>query len=906
MPAATTDESGQCRQCAAFLTVEIAAGLCINCVSSRLSSASSSVAAAPEMPEGFEFIETLGSGGMGEVHLAYQPALERYVALKQLAGRWQEDDRARDRFLREARAAAALAHPGIVRLLEIGTEAKASWYTMEYIEGGDLSQYQEQRGGSLPWREAVALMALVADAVQHAHSAGIAHRDLKPSNILLEATGAPKVADFGLAWLAGNTGRELTATGEVLGTPGYLAPEAIVPPASPVDPRLSDIHALGALLYHLVAGRLPFEGDHPMAILNAIANRPAPRLPRMPGCEGPIPAALDTICTTCLAKNPSDRFASAGELAAALRSCAASRHSLPGQLRARRWIVVLGVGMTVLTAASPWLFEAVSQQLAPALPALPIVAIARPQVLDENEVTSMLALGLQEELIVSLTRFTELKVISSQSMRRLGARDQDAQVARETVGAGALVATRIRYWRDEIWVSVQLVDTADGTAQWSRTYRRRASNTLNIQADIATDIAIGLNRRLRPMGQEARRGTASDVPAAQALFLQARLLMTDASDSVRNPGRAAELLTQATALDPSFALAFAHLSVVHTQIYNWSNERTERRLALGLEAAQEALRLNPDLAEAEIALGNYYLRGSRDYATARLHIDRAITLSPHLPTALEAMASIERRQGDFAAAAKHFEAALQLDPLNAILAYNTADTFLRQHDYVKADAILTHSLAVIPGHIALRKLRGDLYVAWKGDLGPMREDIEGRSPMLPSADLYLMDRIDYLILDSKVDDALAALRSSSFKRIEGQSIYLLRDGYEALLAQLAGHTDAVQEPAQRALKALTLLVERSPNDPRLLLHIAQMHAILGQMAEARTLVERILSPGDLARADAFDRGLYLRSAATMFALANHDKEAREMLRAALHEPGQTSRFYVKLHPALSRFANDFP
>ncbi len=902
--------SGFCPQCARPLGPGPVEALCVACLTRRLQTAvppADDIRPPAALPPGFEFVESLGHGGMGDVYLVFQDNLSRYVALKQLSGAWQHHPRARERFLREAQAAARLSHPGIVPILQIGADAPGVWYAMEYMEGGDVAQLLARRGGRLPWREAVALVQQVADAIRHAHAAGVVHRDLKPSNILLDAAGAPKVADFGLAWLASHEGRDLTAPGEILGTPAYLPPETLSSAGRSHDPRLGDLYSLGALLFHLVAGRPPFAGQYPREILGAIANEPAPRLSSV-AADPAIPDALDDVCATCLRKSPADRYASASHLLQALHACTGPPRAWH-RWRRRSWRLALcAVAVLALAAAAVQWSDARPWEMLRGLVATPapVIAIVPLEPVGTDDATAFLASALQDELASTLTRITDLKVIATRSTRTFPLHTSDWRAARETLGADTILAGKVRKWEDRVWVSVQLIDTRDGTIPWSRTYIVRESNALNLQTDIATAIAIQLNRALRPGRQDASRGTTSRSPHAQERFARARALMTDASNSVADLATAASLLEQALQADPDFALAAAQLSLAHSQIYHWGNDRSDRRLALVLDAAHTALRLNPDLAEAEIALGHYYFRGSRDYVTARRHFDRALALSPHHAEALEALAHAERREGAFAAAARHFEAALQIDPLNAILAYNTADTFLRLRDYEKASALLHRSLSLRPGHVALVKLRGDLYVAWKGDLDPMRHDIEHRDPSQPTPDLFLMDRIDYLILAHQLDEALSALRASRLTVLEGQSIYLTRDGYEALLLQLAGQNAAARPFAARTLAALREELTRRPNDPRVLLHAGQMETIVGNFAEAQRLVRRILTPGDLAAADAFDRGIYLRSFAVMLATSGQDEPAREAIDLLLREPNQTSPAYLSLHPALRRFSPKNP
>ncbi|MCX6952636.1 MAG: serine/threonine-protein kinase, partial [Verrucomicrobia bacterium] len=418
-----------CPQCERPSSAGHADGLCLRCVAQHLHASSAPPATTAEgapLPPGYESVELLGQGGMGEVHLAFQANLSRYVALKRLSRPWLRDARAEERFLREARAAGRLSHPGIVPVLEVGRHGGAVWYTMEYVEGGDLAQFLARRGGRLPWAEAVDLVAAVAEAISHAHSAGVAHRDLKPSNILIAADGRPKVGDFGLAWLAAHEAQELTATGEVLGTPAYLPPETLSS-AGPADPRRGDLYSLGALLFHLVAGRPPFAGGHTAELLHAIAHTPAPRLAA--AAPGPVPRALDELCAVSLRKDPADRFASASEFVQELRACRAGRRPRLGGWRLRRPALVrlLVVAGTAGVAGLAVHFGARSFTPPPAAVAseptsgkvstpTPVVAVANLEARTPEPGTALVASGLQDELVATLTRITDVRVIARRSL----------------------------------------------------------------------------------------------------------------------------------------------------------------------------------------------------------------------------------------------------------------------------------------------------------------------------------------------------------------------------------------------------------------------------------------------------------------------------------------------------------
>jgi len=260
----------------------------------------------------YELIDLLGRGGMAVVYLARQVSLDRLVALKTVSPLLAGDAHGRERFRREARAVAQLEHPRIVSIHDIGTSAGSMYYTMDYIAGADLGRAMRER--AIPFHEAASIVQKVAEAIEHAHQRGVLHRDLKPGNILLDEASEPHVTDFGIA-LEAEAAAGLTLTGDVLGTPPYMAPEALAGGPGKSS-AASEVYALGAILFHLLTGRTPFTGTTASEILHLALNS-APPSPRLlnPG----LPRDLETICLKCLEKSPESRYASAGALADDLR-----------------------------------------------------------------------------------------------------------------------------------------------------------------------------------------------------------------------------------------------------------------------------------------------------------------------------------------------------------------------------------------------------------------------------------------------------------------------------------------------------------------------------------------------------------------------------------------------------------
>jgi len=258
----------------------------------------------------YEVDETVGYGGMATVYRGRDTLLDREVAIKVLNARLREDGTDRDAFLREARAAAALVHPNVVAIYDAGVFAGWPYIVMEYVPGGTLKDLLDREGRLSPQR-AIAIAAAMAEALDYGHRRGIVHADVKPGNILLDAAGQPKLVDFGIAQTAAAT---VALTQAITGTAAYIAPEQLE--GQPLDGR-ADLYALGTVLYQMLAGALPFEAPNAATLATRrLVSAPRPIQELAPT----IPPALAAVVMRCLARYPDDRFASAGELARALRA----------------------------------------------------------------------------------------------------------------------------------------------------------------------------------------------------------------------------------------------------------------------------------------------------------------------------------------------------------------------------------------------------------------------------------------------------------------------------------------------------------------------------------------------------------------------------------------------------------
>ncbi|MBI4617398.1 MAG: PQQ-binding-like beta-propeller repeat protein [Planctomycetes bacterium] len=315
-------------------------------------------AGAPRIP-GFEVLGEIGRGAMGIVYKARQAALDRTVAVKVLAAAGELAGDALERFRREARAAAALDHPAIVRTHEVGAWGGTHYIVQEYVEGPNLSHWLKEEAGPLTPRQAAEMLLPIAQAVAHAHSRGVVHRDLKPSNILVSAGDRPKLSDFGLALREGE--ERLSRSGRMVGTPAYMAPEQVEGDPDAVGPH-TDVYGLGAVLYELLAGRIPFAATRLEAIIIAIETDDPPPPSRF---NAKVGREIEAVCLKCLEKKPARRYSSAGALAADLAAFLAGEPvsaRLPGVFaraarlaRRHRWAAIAGTLFLASSLAVGWI-----------------------------------------------------------------------------------------------------------------------------------------------------------------------------------------------------------------------------------------------------------------------------------------------------------------------------------------------------------------------------------------------------------------------------------------------------------------------------------------------------------------------------------------------------------------------
>ncbi len=582
----------------------------------------------------------LARGGMGDVYRATDTRLHRHVALKVLAGTPTADSQRVDRFMQEARVTASLDHPNVVRVYDVGSVDDRCYLVAELLEGETLRERILR--GPMPAADALGLALEIARGLDAAHAAGLVHRDLKPENIFLTRAGPAKILDFGIAKLAqDDTVRDgfSTLTGVVLGTAGYLAPEQIRGERVGVT---ADLFSVGVVLFEAFTGARAFARAHLVETLYAILHEP----PAADLTERQdLPPDLAAIVMRLLEKSPAARYATCADLLAALEgvdaraidaaaaaprgprgrrapAAPAPRGPTPSNRR-RRW----AVGAIALAAAAmpiAWYGYGPARSR-PASPGPPTLAVTSFRSLPPDANGALLELGLADALISRLGRLSEVRVLPLTATERLRARD-DLTSAVAGLGATHLLRGTIQRDGGRVRATVQLVRTADDQTIWSTPIDADASSVFAVQDIIVTRVVDELAPRLTAgVRRELANPGTRNADAFEA-YLRGRAYVGRSTRAELM--HAAGFFRQAVRADAGFADAWAGLASAYRRMPFGGDIAPAEAFEQSRSAAGEALRLDPDNAEAHTAIGAVAFWYEWDYQRAERLLRRALELQP--------------------------------------------------------------------------------------------------------------------------------------------------------------------------------------------------------------------------------------------------------------------------------------
>ncbi|MFI5169167.1 MAG: protein kinase [Vicinamibacterales bacterium] len=685
-----------------------------------------------EVVSHYRVLGRLGAGGMGEVYLAEDMTLGRKVALKFLPPQSTADEHARQRLVAEAQAAAALDHPNICAIYEVGRHADRSFIVMQYLEGEPLS-FRIDRGIEL--LEALSIAAQIADALAEAHGRGIIHRDLKPQNIMVNARGNAKLLDFGLATVPermlpadlseAETQAVATRHGTVLGTPAYMSPEQAAGRAQ--DAR-SDLFSLGVVLYEMVTGTRPFSGatsTETMAAILAGGQAPLTR----PGLT--VPYELQRIVSKTLARNPEDRYQTARDLLI--------------DVRALRQDLATGSGASLLPLMSQ----------GPAVAVLPFADMS------PEKDQEYLCEGMADEVITALAQVKGLRVACRRSAFRFKGGGHDVREVGAKLNVTSVVEGSVRRAGGRLRVSAQLINAADGFHVWSGRYDREMQDVFLVQDEISRAIVHALKVKLADEQPLVKQPT-HDLEAYH-LYLKGRHHWNKRVPAAIRT--ALQYFQQALARDDTYALAHSGIADCYIVPGYYGSAPPAQVMPLGKQAALKALELDDTLALAYAPLAMVTALYEFDWLGAERHFQRALELDPAFAMAYTWYAFFDLvPQGRLAEAHAAARKALEIDPLNSAVNTCLGATLYYERRYEEAVDELQKAIELDPSFPVAYYYRG------RACLGQGRHaeatsaleragEIMGESPTVMGALAYCLAasgrRDEALALRDRIDELAA-------------------------------------------------------------------------------------------------------------------------------------------------------
>ena len=633
---------------------------------------------------------------MATVYLARDLKHKRPVALKVLLPAVAAS-LGPERFEREIEFAARLQHPHICTVFDSGDAGGDLWFTMPYVEGESLRE-RLRRERQLPVGEALRIAIEAARALEFAHRHAVIHRDIKPENLLLTSDGSTLVADFGIARALDQAG-DLTQTGVVVGTPAYMSPEQAAGDRA-LDAR-TDVYSLASVLYEMLAGEPPYTGPNPQAILARRLSQTAPQL----RTTREVTPAVEQTVARALARHPADRFASAGEFAAALQAAESGSAGaaaapevttpVPRPRRPAALIKYLGAALVVIAVAA-----AVLARLRPrageGAAATPASAAVLPFAdLSPGHDQEYFSDGLTEELITALSRIEGLRVTARTSSFQYKGRQVDVREIGRQLGVASVLEGSVRRSGNRVRISAQLVSARDGYQLWADEYDRELADVFAVQDDIARAIIGALRVRLGG-GAVAPAGRPTQDLEAHDLYLKGRFAWNQRTAAGMR--EAVRYLEQAVARDPKFAQAQAALADAYVLVIPYAGAPRAETWAKAQATAARALALDSTLAEAHTALAYGTMIYDWDWPAAEASFRQAIAADSTYPTAHQWYGDFLWSRGRLDEALLQMQRAHQLDPLSRVIGCEVGQTYYLMHRSEEAERQIQETLALDPNY----------------------------------------------------------------------------------------------------------------------------------------------------------------------------------------------------------------
>jgi serine/threonine protein kinase/tetratricopeptide (TPR) repeat protein len=648
----------------------------------------------------YQIIEELGKGGMGRVYKALDKEVNAKVALKLIKPEIASDKKTIERFRNELRVARDIAHKNVCRMCDLGKEEGAYYITMEYVSGEDLKSFI-RRAGYLSPGKAISIANQVCDGLSEAHRLGVVHRDLKPQNIMIDKDGNARIMDFGIARSLRAKG--ITGSGVMIGTPEYMSPEQV--DGKEADNR-ADIYSLGVILYEMVTGQVPFEGDTPFSI----GVKQKSEIPRPPKeLNDQIPEDLNRLILKCMEKEKESRYQSVGELQSELmnlqKGIPTTERIVPERkpLTSREITVTFGlkklfIPALVVTALvviglliwSPW----APRELSPPSPEKPSIAVLPFDDLSPEKDQEHFCDGLAESIINVLTKVQDLRVPAKTSSFSFKGKESTIQEIGERLKVDTILSGSVQKSGDKVRISARLVNVADESHLWAEQYNRDLSDVFAVQDEIAMAIVEKLKVNLVGEDREEAIKRYTENVEAYNLYLLGRHFWNKRTkdDMVKS----IEYFERAIAEDPEYALAYTGIADTYLTLGNWGFFPAKETYPQAREYILKALKIDDMLAEAYSSLAGVKGEYDWDWSGAEETYRKALELSPNYATVHQWYAEFLASMGRFDEAISENRKAQELDPLSPMICVSGALVFYYARQYDRALELCQRALELDP------------------------------------------------------------------------------------------------------------------------------------------------------------------------------------------------------------------
>jgi len=856
----------------------------------------------------YEIIEELGKGGMGKVYRAVDKKLKEEVALKLIKPEIASDKKTLERFQNELKLARKIRHSNVGGMYELLEDKGTHFISMEYIHGQDLKGLIRQTG-KLAISTAISITKQACDGLAEAHKLGIIHRDLKPSNIMIDKEGDARIMDFGIA--RSIKGKGITGAGVMIGTPEYMSPEQAE--VKEVDQR-SDIYSLGVILYEMVTGRVPFEGETPLSI----AMKHKSEMPKDPReINAQIPDDLSKVILRCMEKDKEKRCQSTGEMRSELENI---EKGLPTTDRVipkrktttskeitvtfkKRWMLIVSPFIILLVAALVYFFSRIGKEALPSenkkIVVLPFKNLG--PVEDEY-----LAGGIADEIRSRLSALGKLDVISQSSSLQYRKKEMTAKQIREDSNVDYVLEGTVRWdkksgEKERVRVMPELIRASDDTQFWAETYDGSIEDIFQVQADIAKQVIQALNITLLDSARRAFEAKPTENLEAYDFYLRGNNYLNMGSLSPNTFQMSINLLEKAVSLDSRFALAYAALSDARSNLYWYGSAGfglgADKELAAGAKAAAErALQIDPDLPEAHVALGHYYYHVKFDFESALEELTIAQKRQRNNSEVFALISAIERRQGKWNQSAINSKKAVEIDPRSALIAFNHAATLQCLREYSEAERYFNRAISLNPENAYFYNGKAALYLQWEGKTNKARATLEEASKNQNISDehfiVYKWILVD--IFDGNYQEALERLSQTSIK-IFGFYRDVPKDLVYAKIYGLMNQRKLEQEHYDSARIFLESRIKEDPDTAWLCSSLSHAYAGLGRKQDAIRQAEKAVEILPESK-DASSGTVHVIDLAYTYVMVGEYDKALDKIEHLLSVPSGMSVSLLKLDP----------